>query len=264
MEQLANQSLEKNGFCQFPSGLAPDRLEEIARNLDEILTSGGEGVLESRGTAYGIRNLIQLWPEVASFVELPLIRDFVTRELGSQCGLVRGMLFDKPPARTWTLPWHRDRTIAVQSIPDDLGDFRNPTLKAGVTHLTAPRWLLEQMLTLRLSIDPMTPENGPLVVLPGSHRSPAYLAVHNHAARIVGSEMIDHDDGDLKTFDAEEVRVIECEAGEVFVMRPLLAHSSLNSAPENRLRRRIIHLEFCAVPTLPRELQWKQFLPLAH
>jgi hypothetical protein len=43
--------------------------------------------------------------------------------------------------------------------------------KVGVPHVEAPEWLLEKMLTMRLHLDDMTEENGPLKVLPGSHHS---------------------------------------------------------------------------------------------
>jgi hypothetical protein len=46
----------------------------------------------------------------------------------------------------------------------------SPTVKAGIPHLVAPQWLLERMLTIRVHLDEVTHENGPLVVQPGSHR----------------------------------------------------------------------------------------------
>ncbi len=42
-------------------------------------------------------------------------------------------------------------------------------MKAGVPHVIASDSLLRQMLTLRIHLDDVTDENGPLRVIPGSH-----------------------------------------------------------------------------------------------
>ena len=49
--------------------------------------------------------------------------------------------------------------------------FSRPTTKAGVPHETAPDEILREMLTLRIHLDDVTEENGPLQVVPESHRS---------------------------------------------------------------------------------------------
>src|SRR4029077_6153806 len=95
---------------------------------------------------------------------------FVTQVLGPSAGLVRGLYFDKPPEQSWALPFHRDKTIAVRDNRKLGAGFPNPTMKAGVPHVEAPDYILERMLTLRIHLDPMTLENGPLSLMPGSHR----------------------------------------------------------------------------------------------
>ena len=61
--------------------------------------------------------------------------------------------------------------IAVQhnDLPSSL--FKKPTIKAGVPHVEAPESVLECMLTARIHLDETTDENGPLLVIPGSHQS---------------------------------------------------------------------------------------------
>ena len=105
------------------------------------------------------------------------------------------------------------------------------------------------MLTLRLSLDAMTPENGPLVVLPGSHSvlSAERLATAGEA------------DSDLAQLASSEVRTILCQPGDIFVMRPLLAHSSLLSTKNCLWRRRVLHLELSAVGELPPGFDWFEF-----
>ncbi len=93
----------------------------------------------------------------------------VLRILGPEAGLVRGLYFDKPPGASWSLPWHRDMTVSVKQH-GVIGRFKKPTTKAGVPHLRAPFELLSTMITARVHLDAMTMRNGPLQVIPGSHR----------------------------------------------------------------------------------------------
>ena len=91
------------------------------------------------------------------------------------------------------------------------------------------------MLTARLHLDEVTPENGPIRVLPGSHR--------------VGKEP-----------GAGEAAVsIICDRGDVLLMRPLLSHASGHSRATDR-HRRILHLEFSAVRDLPDRYEWHTFI----
>ena len=68
-------------------------------------------------------------------------------------------------------------------------------------HVEAPPAILEQMVTMRIHLDDVTEENGPLRVQPGSHR----LSIEN----IVGAG-----------------QCILANRGDVLLMRPLLLHSA--------------------------------------
>lgn len=243
------EALDHFGFCMIPQVISSDQLVELGDQIDQIIATGQQGVLGSSGNVFGVRNLLQLWPEVVGLCHEPRVLNFVRKILGPNCGVVRALFFDKPPQRSWTLPWHRDRTIAVREIPAQLGEFTNPTKKAGLSHLVAPNHVLEQMLTLRFSIDPMTLENGPLVVVPGSH--------------ILGTQAELQTDEALAELAAQApIHTQICDAGDLFIMRPLLAHSSLRSNPTTELRRRVVHLELASSP-LPEHLVWQSFLPIA-
>src|SRR5262249_56828349 len=100
----------------------------------------------------------------------PPLPDLLQAVLGPDFGLVRVLFFDKPPGQSWALPWHKDLTIAVRDNRLPSTHFGKPTRKAGVPHVEAPREVLEAMLTLRVHLDDVSEENGPLQVLPGSHR----------------------------------------------------------------------------------------------
>ena len=84
---------------------------------------------------------------------------------------MRILFFDKPPRQTWALPWHKDLTVSVRDNRLPSRHFNKPTRKAGVPHVEAPLSVLESMLTARLHLDDATAENGPLKVVPGSHRT---------------------------------------------------------------------------------------------
>jgi ectoine hydroxylase-related dioxygenase (phytanoyl-CoA dioxygenase family) len=232
------------------------QLQQAQQKVDQLLESDLHGVLQSQGVGYGVRNLLEHWPEAAALVSQSAeVLDLVRDTLGFGAGVVRGLVFDKPPERSWTLPWHRDRTIAVQHTDSHPPGFRSPTTKAGVLHLNAPNEFLARMLTLRFSIDPMTRENGQLNVMPGSHK------VQSAEDSDLETNMPNVADDEQPPPSAKVVPV-ECSAGDVFVMRPLLAHCSAKSWPETRLRRRVIHLELAPPEALPGGLKWQNFLPI--
>jgi ectoine hydroxylase-related dioxygenase (phytanoyl-CoA dioxygenase family) len=106
-------------------------------------------------------------------------------------------------------------------------------MKAGVPHVEAPDEVLQHMLTLRIHLDDATEENGPLVVLPGSHTSRDAPATRPAVA-------------------------ILAAAGDVLAMRPLLAHCS--GASRASSHRRVIHLEFAGSRELPDGYAWHDFI----
>ena len=227
------------GYVLLRAVFGHDETEGLAGRLFTALRDRNEeSVLRSRGRLYGSRNLIETFPEVCSIPRHPILQQFVTTTLGSSSGLVRALYFDKPPDRSWSLPWHRDRTIAVK-CNDVLSDgFRKPTMKSGIPHVEAPDSLLANMLTLRVHLDAMTAENGPLSVIPGSH------VVEQECTR-------------------QSVE-LNADAGDVLVMRPLLSHSSRASREGTTMHRRVVHLEFAPQVELPDGFEWHSFHPVAE
>lgn len=215
--------------------LAIERLSDCLQGLPHSSAS----VRSQNGCIYALRNLLDLFPYAKELWKQPPLPELLLQILGADAGLVRGLYFDKPPERSWSLPWHKDLTIAVRDNSFESILFRNPTRKAGVPHIEAPRAVLESMLTLRIHLDEAMEENGALRVLPGSHLC---------------------DKSDDK-FDGAG-QLIVASAGDVLAMRPLLSHCSGNSHPETQRQRRIIHLEFAANRQLPDQFDWNYFQPL--
>jgi hypothetical protein len=234
------QQLERDGFATLTRVFTPARTDGMLSELNVALcapTADGATMQSHAGHVYGARNLLTLWPRVASVWRQDPLPEVLTAVLGPDHGLVRVLYFDKPPDRSWALPWHKDLTIAVREHREPSVSFSKPTRKAGVPHVEAPCEVLEKMLTVRVHLDDVTCENGPLQVIPGSHRS--------------GKEL---------RLDEAPPRPILAGRGDVLLMRPLLAHSSGGSAPDTRRHRRILHLEFARSPMLPDGYAWHDFV----
>ncbi len=223
-------------FCQ-------QALDAWRERIDNAMESDSESILRSRGEVFGARNLLSLIPEIVLALQAPELKSFCDSILGSEWGVVRGLYFDKPLEASWSLPWHQDMTIAVESNQLSSGHFCNPTQKAGVDHVEAPNWLLEKMLTIRIHLDPMTRTNGPMLVQPGSHRNGKYSK---------------------QALSLEAPVTLQCNAGDVLAMRPLLSHSSIMSLQGNQLRRRVVHLELSSCRELPDGYKWQRYQSITN
>jgi len=157
------------------------------------------------------------------------MRALIEPVLGHHAFAVRATLFDKVPAANWRVPWHRDRLVAVRRRVDVPG-FNAWSVKEGVVHAEPPLALLARMLAVRLHLDAIDPDNGPLRVIPGSHR-----------------ESADH------PVDEAAAVTILAERGSALLLRPFLRHASVPAAAPRH--RRVIHLEFAA-EALPGGLEW--------
>ena len=232
-------SLIDHGFDLIPGAFAPEVVARILVELEVALAGNEENIRARGGSVYAARNILDLCPPTRILWRESDLPARVVAILGPQAGLVRGLYFDKPPERSWALPWHQDLTICVRPGPPGSKLFSKPTHKGGRPHVEAPREVLERMLTARLHLDDVTPENGPLRVIAGSHR-------HGKQLHLAGPEV-----------------EILARAGDVLLMRPLLAHASGNSHPGTTRHRRILHLEFASDPTLPDGFAWDEFTPVA-
>jgi hypothetical protein len=155
--------------------------------------------------------------------------------LGEAAQPVRAILFDKTPAANWAVGWHQDRTIAVRERRDVPG-FGPWSVKAGVTHVEPPFELLAEMITLRVHVDECDAENGPLWIVPGSHRLGRVAA--EQAASIVQNS--DH-------------AVCLAAAGDVWAYATPIIHASHRARMPRR--RRVLQVDYAAA-SLPDGLGW--------
>lgn len=234
------REIHKSGFAILSRVFPADEVDELIVGLDAVMNRANEAegpIRDKAGTVYAGRNLLRLFEPAKTIWRRSPLLELLRDVLGPQFGLVRVLFFDKPPERTWALPWHKDLTIAVKPHVGVSTVFSKPTLKAGVPHVEASREVLETMLTLRLHLDDMTDENGPLQVVPGSHRL-----------------------GKVPVASYETARTILGSRGDVLAMRPMLAHRSISSREGTIQHRRILHLEFTGLPHLPDGFEWHDFV----
>ncbi|NEP45880.1 MAG: phytanoyl-CoA dioxygenase family protein, partial [Okeania sp. SIO2H7] len=188
---------------------------------------------------YGIRRLLEKVPAVRLLCQKPQLRALIEPILGTNAFAVRGIFFDKTPTANWGVYWHQDLTIAVKKRIDTAG-FSPWSVKEGINCVQPTIAILERMLTLRVHLDDVHTNNGPLSVIPGSHRQGIWQQ---------------------KTIETVKNTPVNClvKSGGVVVMRPLLIHSSRSALKPNR--RRVIHLEFAA-EKLPNGLEWYEKYPI--
>lgn len=237
----STQHFDADGFVLLRGLFTADELGKLSEVLADALRAVGDAsVRHKHGAVYAARNVLEMAPELERLALKPEIATFVRVILGEGAGLVRGLFFDKPPERTWALPWHKDLSIAASPRGSPSPRYSPVRMKAGVPHVEAPVEVLERMLTLRIHLDPATEANGPLEVWPGSHRTGKTLMLEKGPPVTILSS-----------------------AGDVLAMRPLTAHCSGLSHAQAALHRRVLHLEFAADESLPDDYRWHRFTSLA-
>lgn len=188
----------------------------------------------SGATLFAVRRALDI-PAIREEAESGVAARLAASVLGTDAKPVRAILFDKNPDANWKVAWHQDQTIAVKERAEVEG-FGPWSVKGGVVHVQPPAAVLEQMVTVRLHLDPCPAENGALRVLPGTHKrgklTPAFLSA-----------------------TAQDVEPVTCAVGlgGAVLMRPLTVHGS--SPSEVAQHRRVVHIEYAA-GALPGALAW--------
>jgi Phytanoyl-CoA dioxygenase (PhyH) len=225
------EQFRERGFALFPRLLDEGEVDRLRRAIEAIPDCDA---VRRKRNVYGVRNLLDLSPDVCRLARLPEIRRLVTPILGEQAFAARAIFFDKVPGANWALGWHQDSVIAVAEKAEVPG-FLAWGQKAGVWQVQPPPAILAAMVAVRVHLDDCHADNGPLRVLPGSHR---------HG-------WLDNEIGRWKR-DVEPVSCLT-DAGGAVAMCPLILHAS--SKAESPSHRRVIHIEF-AGEDLPGGLQW--------
>lgn len=163
------------------------------------------------------------------------VGDIAAGAIGPEARPVRAILFDKTATTNWALGWHQDRTIVVRERREVPG-FGPWTVKAGLLHVAPPFDLLAGMVTIRIHLDPVTRDNAPLLVAPGSHRF----------GRVA--------EADIEAIVAKcGVAACLADAGDIWLYATPILHAS--DAAVQPTRRRVLQVDY-AVGSLPDGLEW--------
>lgn len=185
----------------------------------------------------GVRGLAAKVPSVAALARSAGVRSLVEPVLGSQARLIRSILFNKSLDANWQVAWHQDLTIAVAG-QEKVEGYSSWSVKEGVAHVQPPVQILEQMLSVRLHLDPADDTNGALWVSPASHR----------LGRLPAGEA-------ASVAERSGKHLCVVQAGDALLFRPLVLHASRKA--RSLKPRRVIHLEFTGA-SLPKSLAWAE------
>lgn len=182
----------------------------------------------------GARHLMAT-PEFSKLASDQRLLNLAAIALGARAVPFRITLFDKSMRSNWLVVWHQDTALPLEShvTSDEWGPWSR---KAGILYAHAPAWALSRVVALRVHLDAATHDNGPLRVIPGSHRR-GVLA-------------------DPEVFEiGRREKAVECVVprGGVMAMRPMLIHSS--SKARSDLRRRVLHIEYAESLALDHQIR---------
>jgi ectoine hydroxylase-related dioxygenase (phytanoyl-CoA dioxygenase family) len=212
--------IETQGFAIIPDELPEASISALLERLPST---------HLRKSRAGIRHALH-HPAVMEIAQDPRLLDIARGTLGSGAMPFRATLFDKSPLSNWLVVWHQDTALPLQKRIEAEG-WGPWSVKDGVIYAHAPASALNQVLALRFHFDDSTVENGPLRVLPATHKLGVLSddAIHDLAARL---------------------KPVDCVVGKggILAMRPLITHASSKSAAD--MPRRVLHIEYASARVL--------------
>jgi hypothetical protein len=213
-EVVPMPDFDDSGYRIVPNVFTEAEIERLAVELATC------NVPRSRA---GARHLMRN-PAVAAIACDQRMLDIARSFIGGQPQPFRATFFDKSPLSNWLVVWHQDTALPMAS-PFDAPGWGPWSVKEGIHYAHAPTEALQRIIALRLHLDDSTATNGPLRVLPGSHR----LGV------LSDNEVYEQSKA------SQEVTCL-IPRGGVLAMRPLLIHASSKALDEQP--RRVLHIEY--------------------
>lgn len=207
-------AIENQGFAIIPEVLRDEDVSDLTETLDK------SALPRSRA---GVRHVLRD-PIVANVARDSRLLSIAQEILGGSAIPFRATFFDKSPESNWLVAWHQDTALPLRERreTESWGPW---SMKEGVNYAHAPASALSNVVALRVHLDDSTTDNGPLRVLPGTHRSGVLT------------------DQEIRGL-ADRVSPVEClvPKGGVVAMRPLIVHSSSKSRVP--AARRVLHIEY--------------------
>lgn len=222
--QEAIEAFDDTGFAVAADVLSETQCAELVAHIAALdVTGAGTRELLGFGWAQALAGYLRNRQAVE-----PLLRDART---GIQC-----TYFGKSPSRNWLVALHQDLSIPVRERLEG-SPCSAWSQKEGTWFCQPPADLLCRLVAIRVYLDDSTAENGPLRVVPGSHR----------LGRISSQEATEH---------RRRLGEVSCTVPRrgILTMRPLLLHCSSKSSVETP--RRVLHFVF-GPAELPWGLRWR-------
>src|SRR5258708_3422391 len=212
--------IENDGYAIIPEVISSSEVGRVLSELDKARLPRGRA-----GLRHALRH-----PTISPLAKDSRLLDIAREIMGRPAFPFRATLFDKSPMSNWLVVWHQDTALPLRERREVSG-WGPWSVKEGVIYAHAPASALCDILALRVHLDDSTQQNGPLRVIPGSHRNGVLSdnAIHELASG---------------------VPVVDCTStkGGVLAMRPLLVHSSSKSHAE--AARRVVHIEYSVSMTV--------------
>ena len=215
---------DNDGYAVLPGILTNDMCEEISSMLTLL---GDKGI--------GARGLLNM-PWCARLAQLLRHHPTIAASLPCDAVAVQCTYFEKSKDQNWLVPIHQDLSIPVKRKVDEPA-LTGWSEKEGSIFVHAPQLILRDLVAVRLHVDECGENDGPLRIVPGSHRV-----------------------GRLTNVDAMKVRdklgevVCTVEKGGALLIKPLVLHASSKSSGKSR--RRVLHFVF-GPRILPFGLRWR-------
>lgn len=218
-------AIAESGFVILPKIFSQKCIDEVSHQIT---------ALAPRRSRAGVRHALRLAP-IAELAQQDPLLDIARTVLGTSAFPFRATLFDKSPTANWLVVWHQDTALPLRNR-HELPGWWPWSMKERIEYAHAPAYALSQVLALRVSLDDSSAENGPLRVLPETHK----LGVLS-------------DDAIHKL--SSQISPVQCIAakGDVVAMRPLIVHASSKS--QAAMPRRVLHIEYAASESIAAPLQ---------
>jgi len=211
---MVREELERDGFAIVDGALVEREM------IPALAAVSSPEVTRSRA---GIRHVLRN-PAIAALAQHPTLLGIVRNVMEPTARAFRAIFFDKSASSNWLVAWHQDISLPLRHRKEVPG-WGPWSEKAGVTYAQAPASRLGRLLALRVHLDDSTQRNGPLRVLPRSHRF-----------GVLAADEVQDLARQLTPFDCIVQR------GGVLAMRPLLVHASSKSIDASS--RRVLHVEY--------------------
>jgi len=202
---------------------------------EEQCTTLNKNVSNLKLHRIGARNLLDFsW--CADLAKMVRSHIAVDSALPRDAAAVQCNFFEKSVDQNWLVPLHQDLSIPVREKIDH-PDLTGWSEKAGVFFVQPAEAVLQNLVAVRIHLDECGPNDGPLRVVPGSHKR----------GRISNDTALAERD-----LNGEVPCVVQ--KGGALLMKPLLLHAS--SKASGRSNRRVLHFVF-GPQVLPYGLHWQ-------